>query len=59
VLVGVEEAVWPAGLFELNWEQRAFRKVDEVEHEVHNIERGQDGAVWAQSSWGIYRCTGE
>jgi hypothetical protein len=59
ILVGVEDAVWPAGLFELNWEQREFQEVAEVEHEVHNIERAADGSIWAQTWWGIYRWKGE
>ncbi len=54
LLVGVKDAVWPAGLFELDWARQTFEKVGEVEHAVHNLQRAADGAVWAQTWWGVY-----
>ena len=55
VLVGVENAVWPAGLFELDWKAKEFRTVKAVEHPVRTIARTENGNVWAQTWWGVYR----
>jgi hypothetical protein len=59
LLVGVDNAVWPAGLFELNWDRKTWQRVHEVEHDVHHVQLGKDGAVWAQSWWGVYRRMGK
>src|SRR5262249_54124736 len=45
LLVGVENAVSPAGLFTLEWSGKTFEKVAGVEHPVRSVQRAQDGSV--------------
>jgi hypothetical protein len=59
LLVGVDHAVWPAGLFELDWARQTFENVREVKHDVRHIQRAHDGTIWAQTWWGVYTREGQ
>lgn len=55
LLVGVKDAVGSAAsLYELEWDKQKFEKVSEVKYPVHNLERRNDGSIWAQTSWNVY-----